>query len=95
MSMKKTSSLDNIFTFRESEKSLKKTPIGFFYMIKRFYKPEKNQKKTQNFDTRFRERDHSVKMNTQGPFLFFRSTKNSKNELPHRDYCSFMSLQKF
>ena len=40
--MKQTTALDNIFTFRESEKSLKKTPIGFFYAMKRFYDPEKN-----------------------------------------------------
>ena len=42
MSMKKTSSLDNLFTFRESEKSLKKTSIGFFYTMNRFYELEKN-----------------------------------------------------
>ena len=70
MSMKKTSALDNIFTFRESEKSLKKTPIGFFYVMRRFYNPKKNQKKTQNFDTRFWEHDQSVEMNAQEPFLF-------------------------
>ena len=70
--------LDNLFTFRESEKSLKKNPIGFFYAMKRFYEPIKNQKKTQNFDTRFWEHDQSVKMNTQGPFLFSKNRKKSK-----------------
>ena len=49
MSVKKKSVLDNLFTFRESKKSLKKTPIGFFYSMSRFYEPEK----TRNFDTRF------------------------------------------
>ena len=56
-SVKKTTTLDNLFTFRESEKSLKKTPIGFFCTMNTFYEPEKNQKKTQNFDTRFWEHD--------------------------------------
>ena len=63
MSVKKTIALDNVFTFRESKKSLKKTPIGFFYAMNRFYKLEKNRKKTWNFDTRFWEHDQSVKMN--------------------------------
>ena len=88
-SVKKTSSLDNIFTFRDSENILKKTPLRFFTSLKRI------GKKTRNFDTRFREHDQSVEMNAQGPFLFFRSTKNLKNELPHGQYCSFLSLQKF
>ena len=75
MSVKKTTALDNLFTFRESENSLKKTPIGFFCAMNRFYETEKNQKKTRNFDTRFWEHDQSVRMNAQGPFPFFRSTK--------------------
>ena len=41
MSVKKTSSLDDLFTFKESEKSLKKTPLGFLFTVKGFYKPEK------------------------------------------------------
>ena len=69
-SVKKTTPLDNIFMFRESKKSLKKTPIGFFYATNRFYKPKKNQKKTRNFDTRFWEHDQIVKINAQGPFPF-------------------------
>ena len=39
--LKKTAVLNNLFTFRESEKSLKKTPIGLFYAMNRFYEPEK------------------------------------------------------
>ena len=54
-----------------------------------FYEPEKNMKKTQSFDTSFREHDQSVEMNAQGPFPFFRSTKRSKNELPHRHTVHF------
>ena len=38
--MKKTSSLDDIFTFKESEKSLKKTPLGFLFAMSRFNEPE-------------------------------------------------------
>ena len=48
MSVKKTTALDNIFTFRESKKSLKKTPIGFFCVMNRFYEPEKESKKDLN-----------------------------------------------
>ena len=44
-------------------------------MMNGFYEPKKNQKKTWDFDTRFREHDQSVKMNAQGPFQFFRSRK--------------------
>ena len=44
MSMKNTSSHDNIFTFKESEKSLKKTPLGFIFVINEFNEPEKKQK---------------------------------------------------
>ena len=64
-------------------------------MVKGFYEPEKNRKKTQDFDTKFREHDKSVEMNAQGPFPFFRSMKKSKNKLPHGQYCSFLSLQNF
>ena len=41
MSVKKTSSLDNLFTFKESEKSLKKTPLDFLFVMKGFNEPEK------------------------------------------------------
>ena len=95
MSVKKKISLENLFIFRECKKSLKETPIGFFYVMSIFYEPEKNQKKTQNFDSRFWEHDQSVEMDAQGPFLFFRSTEKSKNELPHRQNYLFMSLQDF
>ena len=54
MSMKKTSSLDNILTFRESEKSLKKTPLGFLFAMNRFNEPEKEEKMTRSFDTMFK-----------------------------------------
>ena len=41
MSVKKKRSLDNLFAFKEPEKSLKKTPLGLFH-DERFYEPEKN-----------------------------------------------------
>ena len=44
MSVKKKSSLNNIFTFKESEKSLKKNPLGFFSAMSEFNEPEKKQK---------------------------------------------------
>ena len=44
MSVKKTSSLDNLFTFKESEKSLKKTPLGFVFALSEFNEPEKKRK---------------------------------------------------
>ena len=92
MSVNKTSSLDNFFTFRESEKSLKKTPLGFFYAMNMFYEPEKNRKKTRNFDTRFREHDQSVEMNAQGPFPFCKSMKNPKTNLFIDDTILLLSL---
>ena len=49
--MKKTSSLDNIFTFKESEKSLKTTPLGFLFAMRGLNEPEKKRNLTQNFGT--------------------------------------------
>ena len=43
-----------------------------------FYEPGKNQKKTRNFDTRFREHDQSIEMNAQGPFSFAEVRKSQK-----------------
>ena len=40
----KTSLLNNLFIFKESEKSLKKTPSGFLFMMSGFNEPEKKQK---------------------------------------------------
>ena len=74
--MKKTSSFDNIFTFKEPEKSLKKNPLGLFswWEILRAWK---NQKRTQTFDTRFQERDQSVVTNAHRLFPFYGSLKKS------------------
>ena len=44
MSTKKTSSLNNLFTFKEFEKSLKKSPLGFLFTMSRFNESEKKQK---------------------------------------------------
>ena len=51
--------------------------------------PKRIRKKTQNFDTRFREHDQSVEMNAQGPFLLFRSMKKSKIKFPIDNAISF------
>ena len=60
--MKKTSSLDNLFTFREFEKSLKKTPLGFLFAISGFNEPKKKRNLTQNFGTGFKEHNQNVKI---------------------------------
>ena len=75
MSVKKTSSLNDIFTFQESEKSLKKTPLGFIFMIKGFYESEKKWKLTQKFGTRFKEHDQSFEISAKGLFPFYESMK--------------------
>ena len=75
MNVKKTRSLDNIFIFKDPKKSLKKTPLGHFLHNERFYELEKNQKQTQTFDTKFRERDQSVAINAHIIFPFYGSTK--------------------
>ena len=53
MSVKKTRSLDNPFIFEEPKKSLKETPLRFLFMMRNFYEPKKNLKKTRKFDTEF------------------------------------------
>ena len=78
MSVKKITALDNIFTFRESEKSLKKTPIGFFCAMNKFYEPEKNR----NFDARFWEHGKRIKTNAHGPFSFSEVRKSQKKNSP-------------
>ena len=50
--------------------------------MKGFYEPEKNRKKTWNFDTGFWEQDQSIKMNAQGIFPFSESMKKSKMNFP-------------
>ena len=46
MSVKKTSSLGDLYTFKESEKSLKKNPLGFIFTMKSFNESEKSLKET-------------------------------------------------
>ena len=55
MCVKKTSSLENIFTFDESEKSLKKTTLMFLFTMSGFNEPEKKQNLTHKFGTGFKE----------------------------------------
>ena len=45
MSVKKTRSLDNLFVFKEPEKSLKKNPLGLFH-DEGFYESKKIPKRT-------------------------------------------------
>ena len=73
-SVKKTTSLENIFVFKEPEKSLKNTPLGIFH-DEGFYESKKNQKMTRKFDAKFGEHDQSVAINAQRLFPFYGSTK--------------------
>ena len=68
--MKVSSSLGNLFTFKEFEKSLKRNPLGFLFMIKEFNEYEKKWNFTQKFGIRFKEHDQSFKLSTQGLFRF-------------------------
>ena len=62
MSVRKTSSLGDIFTFKESKKSLKKTPLGFLFVMKGFNEFEKKRKLTWKFGTRLKEDDQNFKI---------------------------------
>ena len=64
-------------------------------MIKSFYEPEKNRKKTWNFDTGFWEQDQSIKMNTQVIFPFSESMKKSKINFPIDDTVHFYPYKTF
>ena len=65
MSMKKTSSLDDLFTFKESKKRLKKTPLGFIFAMKEFNEFGKKQNLTRNFGTGFKKHDQNVEISAQ------------------------------
>ena len=73
--MKKTSSLEDIFTFKESKTSLKYTPLGFLLAMEEFNKSEKKRKLTRKFGTGFKENDQNFKISAQGLFPFYESTK--------------------
>ena len=51
-------------------------------MMRSFYEPKKNRKKTRTFGTEFEESDQSVETNARGLFPFYGSTKKSKNKPP-------------
>ena len=63
--MKKTSSLSNLFIFKESEKSLKKNPLGFLFAMSGFNEPEKKLNLTRNFGTGFKENDQNVEISAR------------------------------
>ena len=73
--MKNTSLLNDLFTFKESEKRLKKTPLGFLFTMKEFNESEKKRKLTRKFGTGFKEHDQNFKISAQGIFPFYASTK--------------------
>ena len=79
--MKKTISLDDLFTFKESEKSLKKNPLGFLSTMSRFNEPEKKKNLTRNFGTRFKEHDQNIEISARRLFPFYGNMKKSKTNL--------------
>ena len=68
--------LNGLFMFKESEKDVKRRLHDVSLHNVRFYEPRKIRIWTRTFDTRFRERDQSVIINTHQPFPFYESTKN-------------------
>ena len=60
-----------------------------------FYETGKNQKKTQNFDTRFREHDQSVKMNAKDLFCFSKVWKSQKMNFPIDNTVHFYPCKTF
>ena len=75
--MKNTSLLNDIFTFKESEKILKKTTLGFLF-AKEFNESEKKRKVTEKFGTGFKEHDQNFEISAQGLFPIYESAKNSQ-----------------
>ena len=47
--MKKTSSLDDLLTFKESKERLKKNPLGFFFAMKGFNESIESKLRIVNF----------------------------------------------
>ena len=50
--------------------------MTLLYTMSIFYEPGKKLKWTQNFDTKFKEHDQRVVMNTHRTFPFYESAKN-------------------
>ena len=67
--------LDDLSCLR-SLKRVKRRLHGISLHNVNFYEPGKNRKRTQTFDTRFKERDQSVITNAHRLFLFFGSAQN-------------------
>ena len=62
------------------------------YTMSIFYEPGKKLKWNRTFDTRFKERDQSVIMNTHQPFLFYEVRKIHK-QTSKSPYYSSLILQ--
>ena len=78
MSVKKKSSIENIFIFRESEKSLKKTPLGFIFVINEFNEPEKKRKRLETLKIGLKSMIKVLKLMLDDFFHFLGSEKKSK-----------------
>ena len=68
--------LDGLFMFKEFEKDVKRRLHDVSLHNVKFYELGKIRKWTQTFDTRFREHDQGVIINTHRPFSFYESMKN-------------------
>ena len=84
--------VNNLFIFRESEKSLKETPLGLFswWKVLRVWKESEKDSELWYWVLRVRSKYRNECLEA---FSIFQKYKKFKNELPHRLYCSFMPLQ--
>ena len=78
--------IDNIFIFRESEKSLKETPLGLFSWWRVLRARKESEKHSELWYWFF---DSMIKVSkwTLEEFFHFQKYEKVKNELPNRLYC--------
>ena len=81
-SMKKTSSLNNIFTFKESEKSLKKTPLGFLFAMKGLTSLKRSESWLETLVLGLKSMTKMSKL-VLNDFFRFMEVQKSKKKLTH------------
>ena len=90
----RTQVIDNLFIFRESEKSLKETPLGLFSWWKVFTSLKRIRKRLETLILGFWSMIKVSKQTLEDFFCFSKVWKSFKKiELPHRHYCLFLPLQ--
>ena len=77
--MKKTNSLNSLFTFNESEKSLKKTPLGFIFAMNEFNEPENKKKQLRILALGLESTTKMSKLVLSDFFPFYEVKKVKKN----------------